>query len=71
MMAFFDRYAPPGSRAAESVPLSDDEEVGLDLLSLTLGANIPAEVLQKLSASEPETSTAFQVATGMTDDDGG
>lgn len=61
--------APPGSEAAKGAPVPDDVAVGLDLLSLSIGANIPQDVLKQLGASEPEISSAFQERTGMVDDD--
>lgn len=50
--------------------MPDDVAIGFDLLSLSLGANIPGEVLKRLAVSEPEVSTEFQKKTGMVDDDG-
>lgn len=60
--------AAPGSLAAQGAPLPDDAAVGLDLLAMSIGADIPQEALKKLSIGEPDVSTEFQVKTGMVDD---
>jgi hypothetical protein len=49
--------------------MSEDELVGLSLIALWMRAWMSKEDLDGLATSEPETSTAFQRAVGLVEDD--